>query len=262
MKKNCFVLLVAFFSSFSILLAVVPAAYVVCPSNSIAPSAPPVNPPVEPISAKLTIETLSKMSLGELEVYLGRKLSFPEEIIFKSFQRSMGNIFVIEEPNDHHGKDADVVVREDCDVIYFQNGKEISCKIQEVGPNEIKYKPCDDPNGFTTSIAKKDVKAYRNGRTGEMSFVEGSGTANKTVNESSKTDGFAITSFVLAVLSLLGIIAPVAPFLFSLLSIIFGIVGLGRIRKRGTKGSWMAIFGIVVGSLAILGALIILLLIL
>jgi hypothetical protein len=224
--------------------------------------APPVESPVEPGPGYLSLEQISQMSVEELEKHFGIKPSPGTRFFLKNIQGYLrANVAHGKrqmETNTHKNK-AD---KEECDIIYMQNGKEISCRIVEVGADEIKYKPCNDPNGFTTTVAKKDVKAYKNGRTGEMSFVENNGDRDKKqkeVAQSNNFDGFAITSFVLALLSLLGIYLPLAPLFISLLAIIFGAVGLGRTRKRGTKGGWMAIFGIVVGALAILTAIILLL---
>lgn len=85
-------------------------------------------------------------------------------------------------------------------------------------------------------------------------------TINKPTKNQSKTtkpnddypklpvDGFALTSFIMGVLFPLFYWA--AP-----LTLLFGIISLSRINKRGTRGKGFAITGIVIGSLILLLAI-------
>ena len=68
--------------------------------------------------------------------------------------------------------------------------------------------------------------------------------------------GFAITSLVLGILSDLSISTWFGlPFYFGIvlpvLSLFFGIFALRDIKKNNKKGAWLAITGIILGSLMI-----------
>ena len=69
---------------------------------------------------------------------------------------------------------------EECDIIYFKNGKEVMGKVLEIGETQLKYKACENldgpvivlnkseiyliryPNGSTTSIVSEDKKPDSN----------------------------------------------------------------------------------------------------
>ena len=60
-----------------------------------------------------------------------------------------------------------IVVDDKCDNMILKNGNEIKGKVTEITLDEIKYKKCDNLEGPTISIAKKDVFMiqYANGET-------------------------------------------------------------------------------------------------
>ena len=75
-----------------------------------------------------------------------------------------------------------------------------------------------------------------------------------------RTDGFAITSFVVGILSVL---CPCWPFfIFPTIGIVFGIIGLSRMGKQPDvySGKGLAIAGIVLGGLAIVMMVVLLIL--
>jgi len=62
-----------------------------------------------------------------------------------------------------------------------------------------------------------------------------------------KTSSMAAASFVFGILFFI----PLAP----LLAVVFGILGLGDIRKKSLKGMGMAVTGVILGMLAILASI-------
>ena len=77
-----------------------------------------------------------------------------------------------------------------------------------------------------------------------------------------KTSGFAIASLILGIFALLIGWIPIFGWLILILAIIFGFIGLQRIKKDvGTKGKGMAIAGIIMGFISLAITILLLLLI-
>jgi hypothetical protein len=136
-----------------------------------------------------------------------------------------------------------------CDLILFKNGDEISAKVLEITPTEVKYKRCDNIEGPTNTVNKSSIFSitYVNGskeiiKTEKIVDNNSNINANNTVN---KKKGLAIASLVLGILG----------FFFGggLLALIFGATQLSLIRKHpdtfGGKG--MAVTGVVLGIIGI-----------
>ena len=62
-----------------------------------------------------------------------------------------------------------------------------------------------------------------------------------------KTNGFAITGFVIGLVSML--IDPVG--IFGTLAVVFSSIGLGKIKNNGQKGKGLAITGLILGIIAL-----------
>jgi len=140
----------------------------------------------------------------------------------------------------------------DCDNMLLRNGEEISVKIIEIGTTEIKYKKCDNLEGPTISVLKKNVFmiTYPNGS--KDVFKEEVATSNQSSNSNvqptqQRTNGFAIASFVLGITGF-----------GSLLAIIFGSIALNQMRNNPGvyAGRGLAIAGQILGTLSILIGLI------
>ena len=136
-----------------------------------------------------------------------------------------------------------------CDLLLLKNGEEISTKVLEITPTEVKYKRCDNLEGPTITISKSSIFSitYVNGSK-EVMKVENSSNNKGTSNERSTGDkkvGLAIASLVLGIVG----------FVFGggLLALIFGAVQLSKIRKQpniyGGKG--MAITGLILGIISV-----------
>jgi len=86
----------------------------------------------------------------------------------------------------------------------------------------------------------------------------------KRVTDNGQKDGLAIASFVTGLLGLLGFIFLPIGLVFSLLAIIFGLISLNRRSYDPTykRGKGLAIAGLVLGSLSILGFILLILVVL
>lgn len=103
----------------------------------------------------------------------------------------------------------------DCDVITMKNGKEIDVKVLEITTNVVKYKYCDYADGPIISVLREDVYSikYPNGKKEVLPEII-------PMDKSRKVDGLSVASMILG-LSGVG-----------LLSIIFGAIGLRRIKNN------------------------------
>lgn len=134
-----------------------------------------------------------------------------------------------------------------CDTIVFKTGGRLVAKVEEIGPNEIKYRKCDNLTGPLISISKLDVFKvhYSNGTSDYIQRLAG--------NSQAKTEGLGIAGFVAGIVGLF-----VAGIPLGLLAIIFGFVSLSKIKKQPDrfKGKGFAIASIVIGMVAVVGAII------
>jgi len=149
-----------------------------------------------------------------------------------------------------------------CDIIVLKSGSILIGKVEEIGQNEIKYRKCNNLNGPIISISKSDVSViiYTNGTheifTSTNATVSGYNNATTTDNNTTiKTEGLGVTGFVS---SLVGLFVAGIP--LGLIGVIFGGISLSKIKKNPNKfkGKGLAIASIIIGIIAIVGAIIVL----
>ncbi|MFI7004084.1 DUF4190 domain-containing protein [Nocardia sp. NPDC050175] len=75
--------------------------------------------------------------------------------------------------------------------------------------------------------------------------------------ESPKGKGLAITALVLGILALLSFWTLVGGYLFGAFAVIFGIVALVKTRSGRAGGGGMAIAGLILGALGLIGAIVV-----
>ena len=149
---------------------------------------------------------------------------------------------------------------EPCDKITFKNGDEISVKILEIAPFDIKYKKCDSPDGPSYIIKKSTVFmiTYANG-TKEVFKAEpevkqsNNNNNNNNSGNSNSNKGPSIPES--AVISLIAGICGFAIFIGSIPAICFGIAAIRKINREPEKyaGKGMATIGIILGILGVIG---------
>lgn len=142
-----------------------------------------------------------------------------------------------------------------CDIIFLRNGDEVSAKVLEISPIEVKYKKCNLPDGPLYIVKKSDVfmVKYLNG-TKEV-FKTEVAPVNSSPEENGykgpkKTNPWAIASLIFGILGIYPLVG-----IGSVLAIIFGSLALNQIKERPNKfeGEALAkagkILGIVVLSI-------------
>jgi hypothetical protein len=154
----------------------------------------------------------------------------------------------------HHYKPKPIIIDSCGDIMTMRNGDEIKIKVLEINPKTIKYKTCDNLDGpiMVTNIENVFMIKYLNGKKEifekeiEKPKTDDDYIAPKAVQQPRIYNGFAIASFICAFFFFL--------YFPLLLSLIFGIIALSQFKKNPEKykGKWMAIFGIIAFSLAII----------
>jgi hypothetical protein len=149
-----------------------------------------------------------------------------------------------------------------CDTIVLKSGSLLIGKVEEIGQTEIKYRKCNNLTGPVISILKSDVSViiYPNGSHDFITSanVLNSNQINTTAgysNEPAKNEGLGIAGFVS---SLVGLFIAGIP--LGLIGVIFGGISLSKIKKQPNKykGKGLAIASIIIGIIAIVGAIIVL----
>lgn len=139
-----------------------------------------------------------------------------------------------------------------CDEIIFRDGKIINGKIIEIGVDEIKYKRCDNLDGPSISIYKKEVFMikYSNGTKEVFKEEENTSNEDRAQKSKAKNNALATTSMILGILSL---ISWYFSFIMGLLAIIFGAIALRKIKSNPNeyKNKGMAKAGLILGIVSI-----------
>ena len=161
-----------------------------------------------------------------------------------------------------------------CDEIIERDGEIISARVIEIGVDEIKYKKCENADGPTYYISKDDVFMIKYANGSKDIFEEKSEIANTSLqNDTSQfsnsdpiTEPFSIIGIILSLAALivtLLISIGIGGFM-SLLALIFGALGLSRIKSSGGKfkGRAMANTALTLGVVGVAATIAILILLL
>lgn len=165
-----------------------------------------------------------------------------------------------------HTKTKPALFAEGCDTLFFRNGAKILAKVNEINPEQIKYKYCDSPNETLRIISKSEIKfiVYSNGF---KEAFESSPAPYSYPPQNKKTNGFAIAGFVISMVDLplslaFGILSAIStlggivmltyilliiPSILALLAIMFCITALIQINKSQDleNGNALSIVGLV-----------------
>lgn len=149
-----------------------------------------------------------------------------------------------------------------CDEIIFRNGDILSAKVEEISPEEIKYRKCDHLDGPLYTCEKTDVFMirYSNGKTEVFKQAEeqverkDSSETNNTYDGPRRADPVAIFGFVCSLASLL-----ILPFVLGALGIIFGTISLARQASDPQRysGKALAIAALVIGIISVVYAIVV-----
>ena len=107
----------------------------------------------------------------------------------------------------------------------------------------VRQKPSKSTESSSQEIAQKDSQT-----TNSINDVSSINTSTETV--ASSKNGLAITSLVLSILALIVyIFEPTWAICIGPLAMVIGAISLLQIMKKGGKGKWVAIAGILLGTL-------------
>lgn len=154
-------------------------------------------------------------------------------------------------------KTTEVDTSKKCSTMILVNGREISCFIEEVGTESIKYRKCDNLTGPVYVMYKKDVSLikYPNGTTEfiKVEEIKRGPSSSSSRNDSDQT--LNVPAFLGFLLSLISLILPLtAGIVGEVLALIFSIVGLTTIGQNPDrfKGKGFAIAGLIISGVILL----------
>lgn len=155
---------------------------------------------------------------------------------------------------------------EDCDIIILKDGQELKAKVLEIGPNEIKYKMCDNLTGPTLSKNKSEVFMIKypngtkdiiasgsSGDSGKKDIIKSASSTVSKYNGPKKLNVRALISMICGILAFIFLFsffvfaleaaiafeAAVVVVLFALasaiLAIVFGSVALKQFKSDPEK---------------------------
>jgi len=207
------------------------------------------------ISVQPTEANSSEITKASFEKHLGRKLTFSEKIAFKIFNKKIKKFA---RPKKHRRQ----TKANDCAKIALKTGEVLEVDLIQISPTEVKYKPCNKPEGPEFVLNKKDIFSIQSS-DGEILYTGINPTENKTVEakeeehsspisykENRKTPALAILALVLGILSLIVLISiNPASFLLAILAVIFGAISKRKIKKNPAQytGKGMANTGLIIG---------------
>lgn len=146
------------------------------------------------------------------------------------------------------------LTQELCETIVMTDGKEVLGHVTEITPDLIRYKKCNYMEGPTISVRSQDVSEirYPNGSVDVISGYQSADRSRKNDGET-KLEVLGLLSMIFAIIGLF-----VAGIPLGLTSIILAAISFGKFaRSPGRfKGQGFAIAGMIIGAVAILGALI------
>ena len=208
----------------------------------------------------LVTTTKSVSDLNKIEYSKGLIASIDNAIIpfvgNNTYGLSLKKLDSTEQP-----KDLIITQPSGCDTIVLKSGSLLIGKVEEIGQNEIKYRKCNNLTGPIISILKSDVSViiYTNGT---HEFITSTNALDSSQNNTTtsynnapiKTEGLGIAGFVS---SLVGLFIAGIP--LGLVGLIFGGISLSKIKKQPNKfkGKGLAIASIIIGIIAIIGAIIV-----
>jgi len=149
-----------------------------------------------------------------------------------------------------------------CDTIILKSGASLLGKVEEIGQSEIKYRKCNNLTGPIISISKSEVTSihYSNGTRdffdpSEAFIPNRTVPTNNNINVPLKTEGLGIAGFISGLVGLF-----IAGIPLGAIGVVFGGISLSKIKKQPQrfKGKGFAIASIIIGIIAVVGAIIVL----
>lgn len=150
-------------------------------------------------------------------------------------------------------------IQDDCETLVLTDGRKLQVIVLEIAQREIRYKKCDMPDGPTVIVDKADVDRviYANGAEDIISGYsapQSSSGEHDTQNTASgkKMEVLALLSMIFGIIGLF-----IAGIPLGIAALILSVISLTKFANNPGKfgGKGMAIAGMILGFVAIIGAL-------
>lgn len=153
----------------------------------------------------------------------------------------------------------------DCDLIIFRNGDELSAKVIEIGEDYVKYKTCDNLNGpvfnksadgiFMIKYANGTKTIFKQKTTPSVSQESKKTTQSNNASQSYKHNKSAPDPVLGVISMLMGLVGIFfLPIVFSSFSIILGIAAMASKDSDKVTGT----IGFILGVIGFVGMLVLL----
>jgi len=183
------------------------------------------------------------------------RLSIAREFEYTDFELNTNN----------HPKDLLQVV---CDTLVFKSGDIMFCDVAEVGQEVVKIRNCGDAGGRIITLLKTELSVikYANGNRDFFTVVNDVQTTEQSVISQNKanyytpappvrkTEGMSLASFFTSIGGFF-----IAGIPLGITSLVLGTMGYNKINRQPDKyaGRGLAIFGIIMGFIDVVGAIIV-----
>jgi hypothetical protein len=143
----------------------------------------------------------------------------------------------------------------ECDLITLLNGEEINAKVIEIGIDIIKYVKCENLEGPVIVVRKSEVLMIKYSNGTKDLITTTSADSKYIEKDAQKNDPLGIIGTVSGIVGLF-----VAGIILGSVAVVFGFTSLKKIRKQPEKykGRGFAIASIILGFLAVVGAILVL----
>lgn len=179
----------------------------------------------------------------------GHHLRFSEKIALKAAKKRLQKII---------GKQSwkSVAMNGDsaspCGRIILRNGTAIEVELTDITPTEIKYRPCGQPDYPQFVLSKKEVLLATSADGQEKYRHQHADKALKANTIDTASPQSATASMVFAIAALASVFVLEAfgvAFLLAIFSTIFGLIALGKLKKKPhERGKKMAAVGLILSA--------------
>jgi hypothetical protein len=143
----------------------------------------------------------------------------------------------------------------ECDLITLLNGEEINAKVIEIGVDVIRYVKCEYIDGPVIVVRKSEVLMIKYSN-GTKDLITTTSADSKYIEKGAqKNDPLGIIGTISGIVGLF-----IAGIILGSIAVVFGFTSLKKIRKQPEKyrGRGFAIASIILGFIAVVGAIIVL----
>lgn len=189
-------------------------------------------------------------------------VSTSDELMISALKRVESVLSPKSERKKQNHNESIADVQPNCETLVMIDGRELQVKLLEIGQEELKYKRCDYPDGPTVVVDRTDVDRviYDNGAVDIISGYSAprdggnvqSGRDNRTTSQRLEVMGLLSMIFGIVGLFFFGV-------LFGLAAVIMGFISMAKFSSRPKEfmGRGFMIAGLIIGFVAVVGALLV-----